>query len=330
MMTSEEFYRFIHSLKPYQMNGSEVRQALDLSLDEMRNLVESVLKDALRDQDASLLVWGWHLWPEEAEPYRRVRPYLIEALSQTWHAQHEDIVLWLDDARDQQNIEVFSAIASSSTTLLLSDAYRRPTVRNAIWALGKLCSEPALDALVRLFSAKPEYAAVYAKHQVLRLAQGPPQCRPELAMRARELCLKFRSTISVVGWVNSSEGIVDGELTYQDDLDRLKGVLLQHTQEARAAEVIEALWPRMRARGQWSVAEAETMGEVLQTLLPVLRALPPENIQEPWKRELIELDGFEPENLEECYFSTHNGTVLEGLISLCESSRRENNPIQWF
>jgi hypothetical protein len=289
-----------------------------------------VLKDALRDQDASLLVWGWHLWPEEAEPYRRVRPYLIEALSQTWHAQHEDIVLWLDDARDQQNIEVFSAIASSSTTLLLSDAYRRPTVRNAIWALGKLCSEPALDALVRLFSAKPEYAAVYAKHQVLRLAQGPPQCRPELAMRARELCLKFRSTISVVGWVNSSERRWVGELTYQDDLDRLKGVLLQHTQEARAAEVIEALWPRMRARGQWSVAEAETMGEVLQTLLPVLRALPPENIQEPWKRELIELDGFEPENLEECYFSTHNGTVLEGLISLCESSRRENNPIQWF
>jgi len=330
MMTSEEFYRFIHSLTPGQMNGNNVRQALGLSLDEMLDLVESVLKDALTDQNASLLEWGWYLWPDQDESYRRFRPYLVEALRQTWHPWHEGMVLTLDDARDQQNIEIFSAIASSSTTLLLSDAYRRPTVRKAIWALGKLCSEPALDALVRLFSAKPEYAAVYAKHQVLRLAQGPPQCLSELAMRARELCLKFRSTISVVGWVNSSEGIVDGELTYQDDLDRLKGVLLAHTREPHAAQVIESLWPRMRARGQWSVAEAETMGKVLQTLLPVLRALPPENIQEPWKRELIELDGFEPKNLDECYFSTHDGTVLQRLISLCKSSRRLSNPIQWF
>lgn len=129
----------------------------------------SDLKECQEAKDAELL--EYQLIPlflfKNAFNLNDFTQILNELLVETWHRQHENIALLLEDIHDPKSVKYLAAAFDLHPDYLAWDEFKS-FERKCIWALGRICNEESITVL-RELSSREAPISDYAQKQLDRL-----------------------------------------------------------------------------------------------------------------------------------------------------------------
>jgi hypothetical protein len=97
---------------------------------------------------------------------RELVPDLCRVLTENWHEQHEDIVLLLQDLKDERAVAALFEASQMTFQHLIQWNNVHEFQRKCTWALADIGSERAKQRLSDLVGGRDETLAAYAKERL--------------------------------------------------------------------------------------------------------------------------------------------------------------------